>query len=72
MGWVQYRLGNNEVALRYLWRAIKMLPDAEIAAHLGEVLWEQGERKRARKVWREALLKHPDNDYLLRVLERYK
>jgi tetratricopeptide (TPR) repeat protein len=72
MGWVQYRLGNNREALRYLWRAMEIMPDAEIAAHVGEVLWQQGERKRARQVWDEALLKKPDNEYLLRVLERYK
>ena len=72
MGWVQYRLGNNRDALRYLWRAMELMPDSEIAAHLGEVLWQQGERKLARKVWDEALRKEPDSDYLLRVLERYR
>ncbi len=72
MGWVQYRLGNNQKALRYLWRAMELMPDSEIAAHLGEVLWQQGERKRARQVWKEALVKEPGSEYLLRVLERYK
>ena len=71
MGWVQYRMGNNEEALRYLWRALDLLPDAEIAAHLGEVLWAAGERKRARKVWEDALAREPQSDYLLRVLDRY-
>ncbi len=72
MGWVHYRMGNHQEALRYLWRAMELMPDSEIAAHLGEVLWQQGERKRARQVWDEALLKDPDSDYLLQVLERYK
>lgn len=72
MGWVHYRLGNNREALRYLWRAMELVPDAEIAAHLGEVLWQQGERKRARQVWDEALRKEPDSKYLLQVLERYQ
>ncbi len=71
MGWVHYRMGDNQTALRYLWRAMKLLPDAEIAAHLGEVLWQEGEHGRARKIWEEALLKEPDSQYLLRVLERY-
>lgn len=72
MGWVQYRLGNNKEALRYLWRAMELTPDSEIAAHLGEVLWEHGEHKRARKVWEDALSREPESEYLLRVLNRYK
>jgi tetratricopeptide (TPR) repeat protein len=71
MGWVQYRMGNKQEALRYLWRAMELLPDAEIAAHLGEVLWEEGERKRAREIWEEALVKDPESEYLLKMLERY-
>jgi len=71
MGWVQYRLGNQEEALRYLTQAMEQLPDPEIAAHLGEVLWHKGERERARKIWKEALANNPDNDYLLRVLKRF-
>lgn len=72
MGWVQYRMGNKQEALRYLWRAMELTPDSEIAAHLGEVLWEQGEHKRARKVWEDALSREPESEYLLRVLNRYK
>ena len=71
MGWVQYRLGNRQEALRYLWRAMGALPDSEIAAHLTEVLWEEGEYDRARQVWGEALKEEPDSVYLKRVRERY-
>jgi tetratricopeptide (TPR) repeat protein len=71
MGWVLYRLGRHQEALRYLWRAIALLPDSEIAAHLGEVLWESGERQRAQRVWDEALEREPDSEHLRRVLERY-
>jgi tetratricopeptide (TPR) repeat protein len=71
MGWVQYRLGNRPDALRYLWRAMEALPDAEIASHLGEVLWEEGERERAREVWRSALEREPGSEYILRIMERY-
>ncbi|GIT48634.1 MAG: hypothetical protein Ct9H300mP14_05620 [Gammaproteobacteria bacterium] len=39
MGWVHYRLGNNDLAREYLQKAIDLRLDAEIAAHLGEVLW---------------------------------
>jgi tetratricopeptide (TPR) repeat protein len=70
MGWVQFKLGDNEQALEYLRRAYEMLPDGEIAAHLGEVLWVSGNKDEARKIWREALERDPENQYLLRAVER--
>ncbi len=72
MGWVQFRLGNNEEALQYLQRAFKQLQDGEIAAHLGELLWVTGDRVAAEKIWQEALEKSPDSDYLLRTIKRLK
>ncbi len=72
MGWLQYRLGNNQEALQYLRRAASLLADAEIAAHLGEVLWAEGHRDEARRVWDAALERDPESDYLRRTLERHK
>ena len=54
LGWVEYRLGNREEALRLLRQAYAARPDPEIAAHLGEVLWAFGQQDEARKVWIEA------------------
>ncbi len=71
MGWVQYRLGNLAEALRYLRQAMEKLPDPEIAAHLGEVLWVLGEHEEARKIWKDAVEQHPKERYLLDVLERF-
>ena len=51
LGWVQYRLGNLDEALEQLRRAYDKQPDAEIAAHLGEVLWVSGQKDEARRVW---------------------
>jgi tetratricopeptide (TPR) repeat protein len=70
MGWVQFKLGDNEQALDYLRRAYEQFPDGEIAAHLGEVLWVSGSKEEARKIWREALERDPENQYLLRAVER--
>jgi tetratricopeptide (TPR) repeat protein len=70
MGWVQFKLGDNEQALEYLRRAYEIFPDGEIAAHLGEVLWVTGSKDEARKVWQEALEREPENQYLLRAVER--
>ncbi|MEA3276821.1 MAG: tetratricopeptide repeat protein, partial [Pseudomonadota bacterium] len=72
MGWVQYRLGNNEKALGYLREALGSLPDGEIAAHLGEVLWAMGEYDEAWRVWEEALVQDPEHAYLLRVIGRHR
>lgn len=72
LGWVEFRLGNKNEALRVLETAFKARPDAEIAAHLGEVLWSMGQRDRATEVWREGLLLNADNETLVEVLKRLR
>jgi tetratricopeptide (TPR) repeat protein len=71
-GWLQYRLGNQESAIDYLQRAYRANPDAEIAVHLGEVLWVSGKRAEARAVWRKAAKNAPDNEYVKRAMEQFK
>ena len=71
MGWVEYRLGELEVARNLLTEAYRVNGDVEIAAHLGEVLWELGEAEKARDVWLEAIGVDSDNPILLETLERY-
>lgn len=70
LGWVEFRLGNREEALRILERAFDTRPDAEIAAHIGEVLWSMGQRPRALAVWREGLRINKDNATLKNTLKR--
>lgn len=70
MGWVQYRLGNLGAALEYLQRAAGLRKDAEIAAHLGEVLWALGRHDEAREVWRKALEDEPESDVLIETRKR--
>lgn len=72
MGWVQYRLGNYDLAIEYLQKALAKREDAEIAAHLGEVLWAVGQQKRAEAVWAQALEKSPENDTLLSTIRKLK
>lgn len=69
-GWVLYRLGRHDEALVQLRRAYSLQKDAEIAAHVAEVLWAGGEREEARRYFREALELDPDNRALRRALER--
>ncbi|WP_366887947.1 tetratricopeptide repeat protein [Rhodoferax sp.] len=70
LGWVEFRMGNNDEALRVLDGAFKAKPDAEIAAHLGEVLWTLGQRDRATSIWKEGLQINSDNETLLATLKR--
>lgn len=72
MGWVQYRLGAHDKALGYLKRAYAEQSDPEIAVHLGEVLWVQGNREEASKLLQSALKENPDNEALLDAVRKFK
>lgn len=69
-GWVLFRLGRHEEALTELRRAFTLQKDAEIAAHLGEVLWVTGRREEARRYFGQARELDKDNRALKRALER--
>lgn len=71
MGWVLYRLGRVEEALGYLHRAYALRPDPEIAAHLGELLWIEGKREEAEKIWTDMLREHPKNEVLQNTIKRF-
>jgi len=70
LGWVEFRQGQLGRAQRTLQAAFDKRPDAEIAAHLGEVLWALGERDGALAVWRNGLRLDPRNETLNKTLER--
>lgn len=72
MGWVLYRLGRLPEAIDHLRRALEAQKDGEIAAHLGEVLWMNGQRDEALKVWDAATRFAPDHKALLRTRERFQ
>jgi Flp pilus assembly protein TadD len=72
VGWVKYRLGDTTDALKLLRKAYDLQPNAEIGAHLGEVLWKTGAQDQARDAWREARKLEPDNDTLLKTLKRFQ
>jgi tetratricopeptide (TPR) repeat protein len=71
LGWVQYRLGRLDEAVKTLRAAYAKKPDAEIGTHLGEVLWVSGKRDEAEKFWREARSKDANNETLKSTLARY-
>jgi len=71
MGWVLYRLNRYEEAIDYLEQAFEQFPNDEVAAHLGEVLWQSGKTRRAKRVWKEALSETPDSTFLQSVVKRF-
>lgn len=70
LAWVEFRMGNAREALRVIEIAYRAKPDAEIAAHFGEILWSLGQQERARMIWREGLLLNAENDTLQETLKR--
>ena len=72
LGWVLYREGDLKGAARELRRAYGGRPDAEIGAHLGEVLWVLGERDEARRIWDESLKAGPENETLQKTIKRFE
>ncbi len=67
-----YRLGELGRAHELLQKAFEARPDAEIAAHLGEVLWKLNRRAEAEKIWRDATARSPDNETLKSTIKRLK
>ncbi|HEY2188854.1 MAG TPA: tetratricopeptide repeat protein [Caldimonas sp.] len=72
MGWVEYRLGNRDEAIRLLRDAYQARPDPEIAAHLGEVLWSAGRTEEAKRVFRDGRSRDAQNDVLRETLARLR
>ncbi len=70
LGWVLYRQGHLDEALPYLKTAYADDRGADIAAHLGEVLWESGRHDEADKVWAEAGKEDSDNKLLAATRQR--
>lgn len=70
MGWVKFRMGDLPAAAEYLQRAYALRPEADISAHLAEVLWAQGKREQAQGLLRSALQKDPQNKAVLETIKR--
>jgi len=72
LAWVEFRSGNPAEAARLLQGAYKARPDAEIAAHLGEVLWSLGQHDEANTVWAAGQALSPENETLLETMKRLR
>ena len=72
LGWLEFRNGNKAEALTILQTAFKAKPDAEIAAHLGEVQWSLGQREQALATWRSGIQINAENETLRETLKRLR
>jgi tetratricopeptide (TPR) repeat protein len=70
MGWVAFRQGRLEEAERFLREAWEMDQNAEIAAHLGEVLWLLGRQDDAVAAFNDGLAADAQNATLLETMGR--
>ena len=70
LGWVNFRLGNLDEAERLLRQALERFPDQEVAAHLGEVLWNNGKQREAKQIWSKFLKDQPDSPVLRGTIKR--
>lgn len=70
MGWLYFRKGELDKAVQWLSDAHRRQPDAEISAHLGEVLWALSRREEANAVFRLGLAHDPNNTVLKGTLQR--
>ena len=57
-------------AREWLERAYAELSDPEVAAHLGELLWAQGDQNGAQQIWQDALQENPDSVVLNETIKR--
>ncbi len=72
LAWVEFRSGNLTESLALLQKAFKARPDAEIAAHLGEVLWALRRPEQASAAWREGLELNRENETLKSTILRLR
>ena len=72
LGWAYYRLGKNDLAIQYLTQSFTQLAEAEVGAHLGEVLWVIKQVDEAEKVWRKAESINASHATLRETLKRLR
>jgi len=72
LGWVNFRMGKNALALEQLQQAFNTKPEADIAAHVGEVLWVMNRPDQAEEMWRQGQKLDANNPTLKETLKRLK
>ncbi len=71
LGWVLFRQGHSAEAETYLRAAYADDRGGDIAAHLGEVLWQMGRTDDAERIWSEASAADGNNRLLKSTRQRF-
>lgn len=72
LAWVNFRMGKSQLAASQLKKAFEMKPEAEMGAHLGEILWSMGDKEAADKIWKKAEQINADDSTLKDTLRRLR
>ncbi len=71
IGWLRFKQGRADEALKHLRDAYNKQQEGEIAAHLVEVLLFLGNRDEAKEIYDQAVKNTPDNEYLMKIKQRF-
>lgn len=69
-GWLAYRRGLYQQAIKYLITSFRMSPSADVATHIGEVYWISGDKQKALEFWQQAKKMDPENFLLLSTIKK--
>ncbi len=73
LGWAHYRLGQYELAVRELEKAVELKPgDPVVNDHLGDAYWKVGRKLEAGFKWNHATSLDPEPEDLKRIQEKIK
>jgi outer membrane biogenesis lipoprotein LolB len=72
LAWVNFRMGKSDLAASQLRQAWATKPEAEIGAHLGEVLWSMGDKDGADSIWKQAQAMNGNDPTLKDTLRRLR
>ena len=70
LGWGYFMQGKLKQATHYLNQAWQLYPDSDIAAHLGESLWQQKNYSQADNIWQQALQIRQSSPLLMDTIKR--
>lgn len=72
IGFVYLRMGNYSSAVSYFNKAFSLNRDPDIALHLGEALWRNGQKDQAKQVLKAALQETPEHNSLQELVQRFE
>ncbi|SPJ35127.1 tetratricopeptide repeat protein [Kushneria phyllosphaerae] len=71
LGWAHFHLGQLDQAVALLKQAYALMPDEEVAAHLAEALWADGDSEQARRIIAGAMARFRNHPTIDGLLSRY-